>query len=315
MSFVNFHSKAVCHVPEDFCSPSPSLASFYQGSSELVTSELLEDAENSIRFMAEDCDILGEFHLMVDAATSFGGFSSTLIEQVIADEYPKARIRSWANFANCQDLEFGSTRTSNALVASALAKLTELSTQLVPILLQPSDSIHHLHDEELSLSNAVHASAVHAAALDTVATKTLIGEPSFSADVLTECKLATPAHEFTGEPKFTSLATGKHSVVTSWEQMNVYKRMNHREGSFSGSTSTAADFPIYSPNFLYTGYQQQASSGFAIMEPRSESLSKYLKESVLRDLKRFDFGELDDAADTFSQVKESIYSLINQDDD
>lgn len=302
-------------MPEDFYSPSPSLASFYQGSTEFATSELLEDAENAVRFMAEDCDTLGEFHFMSDAASSFGGFGSTLIEQVIADEYPKALIRSWANFTNCQDLEFGTSRASNALVASALAKLAELSTQLIPVLIHPSDSIHHLHDEELSLSNAVHASAVHAAALDTAATKTLVGEHSFSVDVLTECKLATPMHNFTGEPRFTSLATGQHSIITNWEQRNVYKRMNHREDSYPGSASTASDFPIYSPNFLYTGYQQQASSGFAILEPRSESLSKYLKDSILRDLKRFDFGELDDAADTFSQVKESIFSMISQDDE
>lgn len=315
MSFVNFHSKAVCHVPEDFYSPSPSLASFYQGSSEFATSELLEDAENAIRFMAEDCDTLGDFQLMVDAATSFGGFSSTLIEQIIVDEYPKALIRSWANFTNCLDLNFSSSRPSSALVAASLAKLSEFSTQLVPVLLNQPESVHMLHDEELSFSNAIHSSTMLAAALDTVVTKTLTGEPSYSADVLTDCNLATPVNTFVGEPKFTSLATGRQHIIGTWETRNVISRINHREDTYPGSASKPCDFPIYPPNFLYAGYQQQASSGIAIMETASETLSKYIKDSILGDLKRFDFGELDDAADTFSQVKECIHAMIDQNDE
>eukprot|EP00127_Corallochytrium_limacisporum_P005327 Clim_evm3s203 gene=Clim_evmTU3s203 len=55
----------------------------------------MEAAEDSLRLMAERCDYLQGFHVVVDAETGFGGVSASFLQSVIADEFGGRPVVSW----------------------------------------------------------------------------------------------------------------------------------------------------------------------------------------------------------------------------
>jgi len=315
MSFVKFHQRAIAELPEEFYSAEPNLSNFYSGSDTFASEELMTNAEDCIRFMVEDCGHLGEFQIMVDAASALGGFACKVIQDLIEDEYPKAFIRTWASFANCQDFEF-SKRPPNALIAASLSFLSKVSTQIIPILLSSPASKHHmLVDEQHDFDKALHASAVVAAAFDVVATNTLSGNISYSERKLAELKIATPVHELAKDQLFTSLAIGKQEAVQNWEKMNPICRMNYSEDQ-SGAQKPS-DLPIYAPNFMYTGYQQQASTGVVILDSHAQHLSSHIHTALLKNLSLSNFrGNVagHDADEVYTEVRETLYNLVDLDE-
>lgn len=318
MSFVNFHQKAICDLPEEFYQSKPELSHFYQGSSTLASEELMVNAEDCIRFMIEDCDFLGQFEIMVDAASPLGGFACAIGEQLLIDEYPKTFIKTWASFENCLDFEFASeASTPSPLIAASLAGLSKISSQVIPLFMGTRKTEHKLVDERLFLSRALDASIVTSAAVDVLSTATLTGQQRYSERKLLDLRLCTPLHGAVDKSPFTSLATGRQGIVESWERMNPIQRINHTEETYPGKANAAIDLPIYCPNFMYTGYQQQASSGIVLPDMQSAELSTHVQSMLIKDLSRKDFVGLptdEDAFYLFTDVQETLYSMIEMDD-
>lgn len=314
MSFVHFHQKAICSLPEEFYQAKPELSHFFQGShGGLVSEELMASAEDCIRFMIEDCDYLGEFQLMVDAASALGGFACKIAEQLLVDEYPKVFIKTLASFENCMDFEFNAEAVPRPLVATSLAALAKVSSQVIPLFLGSTKTRHQLCDEPQDLSRALDASVVTAAAMDVLATRGLTGELKFYEEKLADLRICTPIHGMKERPLFTSLATGRQAVVQEWEAMGPIKRLNHTEATYPGQVRSASDLPIYSPNFLYTGYQQQASSAVALLDMHSAELSTHIHSTLIKDLCKRDFvglGANEDAFDIFTDIQEALFSLV-----
>lgn len=311
MSFVSFHPSAVCEIPGDFYTAAPTLEQFY-GSEALITSEVLGSAEDALRFMVEDCDYLSEFLFLTDAASNFGALTGMLIERIVADEYPKAAARVVANFATCQDFAFAAEQPPRPLVATALASLSKLSTQFVPVLLEPRPAQHAMFEESLVLDRAVDASILVGATLDTLFTGNLIGRPSYT-DGLLDLKLATPLHQLRPDMVFTALGTLKASPVVDWSSRTHVKRINHTEQSYPASL-THEDLPVYAPNLVFEGYTQQASSACLLLDPAAADTAAYVRDVLLKGLRRQDFLQVDDAGDRFSQVKEDLHRLCDADE-
>lgn len=269
--------------------------------------------------MVEECDYLEEFQICVDAMTPLGGFATNVIETSIKDEYPKSFIRTWANFANCNDFQLNQdVKNSNSLTALALTKLSHMSTELYPIMLGPStDRTHTMFDETLHLNQANDASIFVAAAMDCLSTRQLTSTPQIWNSKLISLKLSTPEKTMvdSSPSKFNDLALMNSEIVTNWQNCNKIVRLNHSEESYPKSSLSPSDLPIYSQNPIYSGYQQQATSGYLLLDPTDNNLKNYIKENFLKPLRPVDFTELgSDHREESLQIKESLHNLLGDDE-
>lgn len=277
---------------------------------------LLSRAEDAIRYMVEECDQLGDFHVIADAVGACGGLATSVIENVLMEEYGQKDVVTFANFRACDNFSFKPIRKEIPSLALSLSSLLTVSDQLYPLLLEqspaPSNPAQRLFGEELSWSRVVDSSVMCGAILDAYSTAGLCGRPFVLDDSLAEvyfgaAEVGKPRECFSG-----SLLRPKPLATTGV----TIQRINHSEGSYPSSLGPG-DLPIYPPNFSYSGYQQQATSFTLGLDDESSDLSDWIQSNLVSRLRRQDFANLPDvsAQDCYRQVVENLASVSETNDD
>lgn len=312
-SFVNLDSKGVCNISESTVPIGSSLEAFLMGQSMVHNQDFMAQAEDAIRFMAEECDQLGDFQVLTDTCGTFGGIATSIIENVLREEYDKKSVTTLGSFRICDNFEFQEIKPSSASLAMSLSSFIETSDTFIPLTLtQKVDKTQLMFGEELHWNRALDASAVMGSVYDAFSTTRLAPSSWFMPrNTLADIGFSIPS--FGSSDQFTSINLFKEMAFPKSKRI---ARINHDKDSYP-STLTPSDLPVYAPNFVYNGYQQQASSCILAFDEASKDLSTWVKGHLLDPLRKHDFADLPDveAQECYTQIYETIATAIKLDDE
>jgi hypothetical protein len=312
-SFVNLNPKGICSISDQTANDGSSLEAFLVGQSMVHNQDFMSQAEDAIRFMAEECDQLGDFQMLADACGTYGGIATSIIDNILREEYDKKSVVTLGSFRICDNFEFQEIKPSAASLAMSLASFVEASDTFIPLMLnQNAEKTHLMFGEELHWTRALDASAMLGTVYDAFGT-TKLGPSSWflPRNSLADVGFSIPS--FGSSEQFTSLNLFKETAFPNSKRIT---RINHDKDTYP-STLSPSDLPVYAPNFVYNGYQQQASSCILAFDDAGKDLSSWVKGHLLDPLRKHDFADLPDveAQEYYTQVYETIATAINLDDE